>query len=372
MRRAFKTFLFFLVCPFLASAHTYRIGPNGVEIQSAPQEVYRDFATALPRALLAFGVDGLLRTESGSPIGLSDLVSEIGGKIYYQNRDRMLVERGSGGVDFCRDAANARWLTVHDRHSRTGRSAMVFYMQDPSALSAEENQVLLFHESIGALGLVDDAYQVSAPLYWLVQQLRRGGNLRELLASPILSGLVRVKTRRYAPRFRVDEEGSCLKKEAGGRLSRVAGGGGVIGGGGGGNYAGFLLKYQLLAGARDWWSQNHRRFGLSDENHFIRKLLSVGIEPYAPPDGELLQIGNYLWRQGHYVAVKIRYSPLLDGPSYMVPRPLLDGSSERTGRYREAMRSVREIMYRKLEKLPQGPANRPLLIRWSSEVLGED
>ena len=375
-----KLTLFIVLSTSICSARTYTLTPNGPVLRQTSQSAYQEYASILLKELVQLGADNILSSENGVAIPLSGIIEEFKSKIRYQNHDRMLIDQGSNRqIDFCEDAANARWLTINDQHPFTGRFAMVYYMQDLSTNNPLKDVLLLFHESISALGYIDDAYQITAPLFWLSEQLKKGTNknLDTLRNSPVLATLKQIKKRTRAPRFIIDQEGSCHQIVEGGRVIRVAGG--VIGGGGGGNFASILLKFELLSQAETWW-QNNRQHTRLNLQQFLGALMRVGLEPYKPldssdrqsPDYNLnMQIGNYFWRQGHFVALKIRYSPLLSGPAFMLPDSTLHGFADANPRFTSMIKSIKEIIFRRLDKLPQGPMYRPILIRWTSEVLTE-
>ena len=367
-----KNFLFLLLLlPAAVSAQSNSSGPNReprreqqrIELESAPQEAYRDLATDLIRRLIALGADQILKTANGKTLSLTELNRKIRMGIRYQQADRMPIEDGQH-VDYCEDASQARWLTIYDDHADKGRLALVYYMQGLSLNHAQHDELLLFHESFSALGYVDDAYQISAALYFLFRRLQQNHsqNLRTLLNSPAFASLQKIKTRRHAPRFPITEEGVCHLPTAGQRVRVV--GGGVIGSGGGGHFAALWLKYELLVLAEAWWRKNHGRLTMLNQRAFMETLLAVGIEPYLAAADIQSRIGQQVEGQGHYLALKIRYSPLINGPSFMVPKKLLSalemGDTEAIG----ALETLRETVFRRLENLPRREEDPPVLIEW--------
>jgi len=235
------------------------------------QKLYEAGIDSIFQDLIQLGGESVLALKNGSTLKLSELRKRIP-TVDFIWKQNMLTTDGAAA---CTGGMQSHWLTAADR-PREGRAAIIQGRFMNVADFAPEDWILFFHESLGALGIVDDEYQVSGPLLLLSRTAKSTGrSLAEL--STEYPELRKVEFRKHAPRYKIDSSETChiFPKEGGrGRPVILANTTAI---GGGGNGYGLQLKVDLLASFRDWGQK--KGFTPAQLELFRSQLVAFGVEP---------------------------------------------------------------------------------------------
>lgn len=162
----------------------------------------------------------------------------------------------------CLSQVDSQWVLSVD--NPYGPYPMVAWRADyfPGIWNMPEWQ-LLVHETLSALGVVDDAYQVSSLIMDAIQ-----------LADPIAE--FEVEFRSLTPRFSVGAEDRCYDQDE----IQVARTGSLTGIGGGGESMPMIFKRTVSIGARDWWAEHVGSPRSQAYGDFRKRILLLGFENF--------------------------------------------------------------------------------------------
>ncbi len=139
----------------------------------------------------------------------------------------------------------------------------------------------IVHETFGALGYVDDEYQITAPLFAALSARTPAEKAGSLAL------LVDIKTRKHAPTYELDGSLHCYKWKGGaGTLLKDKNGIGMLNGksgnstgiGGGGDNESFTFKTDLMLVAKSWWDKNADG-SPAEYARFTKLVKELGVEP---------------------------------------------------------------------------------------------
>lgn len=271
-------FLTLLAPFFIPAAHAAGFPKLQQQFQGGMAQVFQSMISRLG--------DPALPLASGKSIKLSAL-QEKTKSIEFLPRQFLFTGKSAGKIT-CVDLLQYQWLTAAD--SESGRPTIGYPGGTTLQGAAGSTWRLLFHESISALGFVDDEYQISATLFAALGASDRSEQMR------ILSGMKKIEVRQHAPKYSFDSSVTCYKWKGmeGARISdsemREAHGNST-GVGGGGNEFSLAFKQDLLQRADSWWRQhNEKRYSESDYEKFISYVSPLGIEPLDSEKEELLAV----------------------------------------------------------------------------------
>jgi hypothetical protein len=233
------------------------------------QRLFNQGIDAVLANLIEKGGDSVLTFKNGRRLTLTEIRKRVPSIDFVFHQGMLTAD----GEIHCKDQMHSYWVTVAER-PKAGRPA-IFQgrFMDVSDFRAED-WLLFLHETLGALGYVDDEYQISGPLLALARATPQGQSMQALAEH--YPELRRIETRTRTPRYRLDKAETCWRyPEEGGRGVRVASN--TTGIGGGGNGVGLLMKADLLAGADAWAAKaNIPKQQLAA---FRARLVEIGLEP---------------------------------------------------------------------------------------------
>lgn len=266
-------------------------GPKAQEARSeraaAVQRVSVEGQTMVFDLLIQAGGNGLLTLENGQPLTLESLKKKIP-KIQYIPERTLFTANGKSSVD-CQNSLEAQWLTAKD--NKTGRPIVSLTKSNNMEMDFAD-WMLLTHESISSLGIVDDEYQVTSPLFTLQAiSAETKTPMHELMKDPAYSEigatLKNVRIRDHAPRYKLGDGDICYKWNdgVGSLINGLSGGTTGIGGGGDGSALNF--KVYLMRNAGKGWDKAHlKNQGAKEKAAFLRILGSLGVEPLPETDSK--------------------------------------------------------------------------------------
>lgn len=274
--------LFFLV--FQARGNigsiTASCGRDGCKIVSPSQSDLQRMGTDSLRYLVGLGFDWELLRANGRAVSLQALLDQAR-QIKFEYRQAMYLTNKNSNVRNCIDNFNARWLLAKDAPARRPTIAVMSTFGGGLETEPYALRDLYIHETISALGFVDDTCQVSCGLKYIADYARenRVKNKREIprsfFASPVLDGLKDIKKYEQTPRFKIGPEFHCYGYDN--RLLKNNGGS-TTGIGGGGDTANMFWKPELYKAAPHFWQKNKHRTNMSYAR-FIKHITNTGIEP---------------------------------------------------------------------------------------------
>lgn len=215
-----------------------------------------------------------LKTTDGKRITFQQIKEEIK-TVQYRPSQHMLLENAPADIT-CENELGSQWITKYDSSSGQPMvmTSKVLELENFKGGDAR----LALHEAISAIGIIDDEYQVTAPLF-----LYTYGT--EVSPEDVLPFLNQVKVRKHAPRVQIDKSESCYQwKGHAGQLiknfnGKLESGGTITGVGGGGSDLGMSLKLQLMAAAKAWWKENNvHNYSQNLWIRFFKNLNALGIE----------------------------------------------------------------------------------------------
>lgn len=262
-------FMILIVTIFGSPTKVFAVRPAVDSVKN--QKLYEAGIDLIFQNLIVLGGESLLTLKNGSTLKLSKLRQRIP-SIEFVWKQNMLTNHSAAA---CSGGMQSHWLTADDR-KREGRPVIFQSRFMDVADFAPEDWTLFFHETLGALGIVDDEYQVSGPLLLLSRTAKSSGlSITELSAE--YPELQKVELRKHAPKYKIDSTETCyIFPEAGGRGSPVTLANTTAIGGGGNGY-GLQFKADLLAGFKTWGQKNG--FTQSQLELFRTKLVALGVEP---------------------------------------------------------------------------------------------
>lgn len=212
--------------------------------------------------LLSIGI------SSYAGIGLGELSYDFSTvQVYDAVRDMSSVEGRIGSLNFPSDRA------------------IVVQAKEVLGLEPYPLTLLIFHEFLGALGYIDDDYQITVPLFLMAFNPETRSKLQEPQFQDLLQGWFSQK-RSHNPR------NSFYQQFAGG----------ISGVGGGGDPIGIEIKCFLVFSAIEANWAGMRRLNPSQKNRFLAETLRLRIVvekgPTRPPDRRLFKLideGNERW-----------------------------------------------------------------------------
>lgn len=232
---------------------------------------------------------GLLKIKDQSkPFRLETLQNQFK-NICYLSTSSLFTNSPYGKNVSCTSLYDGQWMT--QKTSSIGQPLVGLLSMSFSRSFQFKDEMLHLHESLGALGLTDDEYQISASLIALSElEKNKKATVKEILLSKLQSLETHTDTPIYKSgategcyRWFRDENGVMLgaslikkgSKEA--KEILVAGGANHIGGGG--DPAALLLKVDALLTAEAYWMKKKLKGASADDfKKFVHALLEIGIE----------------------------------------------------------------------------------------------
>ena len=247
------------------------------------EALYHNGMQGLFDQLIQLGGNEVLRAaEGGQIIKLSQVRAKIS-TIRFEVRQGVLTS-GDPNV-FCQNEMESHWFTAAD----TGGRPLIARTQFTSVANfAAGDWSLYFHETLSALGIVDDEYQVSASLLALAEEARASRRSMQAIADDpsfkeFVAPLKAAQFRGRSPRYKLNKDDYCYSGvDSTGRLTpggpKLASN--TTGIGGGGNGASLALKTDLVRATRAWWLKNNRLAKPeSDFTRFMKLVSDLGVEP---------------------------------------------------------------------------------------------
>lgn len=271
-KASFLTFFVLLSTLLTEVSKAYPLNPNEAWYEKQTKQ-FQDLNLGTIGRIIEKYPDLELKTTAGEKLKLTQIKEKIK-TVQYRPSHFMLLKNGPSNVS-CTNQLGSQWITKHD--SPSGKPVVMTSKNIDLADFGPGDANLAFHETISALGIVDDEYQVSAPLLLLI--FSDPMSLEEI--SPLFN---QVQLRQHAPRAPIDESENCyrwLKHGIGKRLNKgdLESGGTITGVGGGGSDLGIAMKIQLLLWAGEWWKQNNsNNYSQEHWNIFYKFLNDLGIE----------------------------------------------------------------------------------------------
>ncbi|MCO5142864.1 MAG: hypothetical protein M9962_07230 [Oligoflexia bacterium] len=212
-------------------------------------------------------------------LSLEDMRVSMKG-IQYLPANSLFVTQGLDANMSCQgNGTNSQWLTYKDSDIRKPIVSPVSWdFFGYSDVNFMKNFVtLLLHESLGAVGIVDDEYQVSGVLLAYVS-LSGSTDPAAVKALKQLARNIKIATREHAPTYKIDTRFNCYRWRGGmGELvSELREN--TTGVGGGGNSTALKMKQELLMYALGWWEKNTKTNSQVEYQKFMNQLSEIGLE----------------------------------------------------------------------------------------------